>query len=317
MEFLDNQYENYYRFRSSFEKYAIDSGDLICKYIADEVNSYDDIFDKLLQFFATLYESGIELSVMGLIRMGIDCIDRDRFLQMHCAYYDMEKSLDCICYLDSQMTNFLESVTKMKFQKKKSSTKWVGGGIGVSGAITGVLIASTLNLGNSAMNSVGNAITSNVQRNRIRRQIEKVKDAAFKEFYPAVVKSVWQAIRDAIFTMFDCCYDILSEEEKICHVVFDGDKTIGRAKNIKMMYQNNLLDKNQAVSRLLECKKEYPYHLWIDWYLTEIEPQIRSDIEKIDEYLGFGKDFKRCYSRFGEKGEWSCFPYEYFDGRIN
>lgn len=152
---------------------------------------------KLLQTVVDLWAEDLKYNQIPFEAWEIDGIKDETDMMI-------EDIMEPVYYIASQFEDMNEIMNKTRGRvKKKRTTKWVGGGFGIKGAIKGSIQAGAMNIAGSAINGTANLARTGIQylydKNRIRVAKNKVMDC--EEIWEAI-HEIWREAFDILFERF-------------------------------------------------------------------------------------------------------------------
>lgn len=217
-----------------------------------------------------------------LVKFGIYDYSKDNIYDMYLDDYFNYTELYTECYLqpylDIVMTK--QQMEELRAQQKNGSSRWTGGGFGISGALKGAAKASVLNLASSGVRSVFAGIGTSMDNAKIRRLKNKMfEDRALLEELAVYVKK--------------CCGNVSI-------VLIEILRTTGRLDGITgwdlerstTIYKNSFYADSEKVEMLVEALRLYPYN-W-DIYLALFRATSRFDhqVASVAAYFGFEMELR-------------------------
>ena len=195
--------------------------------------------------------------------------DRKNILKLTDPFYDLKVIKD---QLDDMKEESFDNIKK-KYTTQKSS-RWVGGGFGVTGAIKGQLTAGIMNLGETAIQGVFNSIGSFAEKSQIRSRIEKAKSDLHKSFeFQLYFQSLW---RDYIKKFHCTLKNVVLSQFKSKNMTADYNW----GENLK--YDFSTYDEESAIKKL--NTNVYDLNAYISLYL--IDRKNGKDLCRLADYCG-------------------------------
>lgn len=191
-------------------------------------------------------------------------------LNIENAYYDLEEK-----YIDIVMTK--EEKEEYRKQRKLSRGRWIGGGFGVSGAISGVVTAGAMNmvtgLGHSVVNAMGNIANSISASNK--------KSKLYKESFEKLLYSLKLDIEKLMYANIACSMEKTKKEYHI-PTYEDCQKSNAIINNIskcKLKPQ----EQNDIIKKLFTLN---PYNIRLYQYLLSLYGDSENQLQEIAKYFG-------------------------------
>ena len=155
--------------QSRFVELAYEKADKAYDEFVEKFEKENDLYS-IRNLFVTIAGDNcvkaINLAFQKLIDSGIDTITKDRYHEM------LSKKLansSTVKSIHQGMLNIEKMKNQLAYEKEMNKANWVGGGFGLSGAISGAVKAKALNMAQDGLTSLGKAITGNSDSARLRR----------------------------------------------------------------------------------------------------------------------------------------------------
>lgn len=217
-----------------------------------------------------------------LVKFGIYDYSKDNIYDMYLDDYFNYTELYTECYLqpylDIVMTK--QQMEELRAQQKNGSSRWTGGGFGISGALKGAAKAGVLNLASSGVRSVFAGIGTSMDNAKIRKLKNKMfEDRALLEELAVYVKK--------------CCGNVSIVLIEILHTTGRLDGITGwNLERSTTIYKNSFYADSEKVEMLVEALRRYPYN-W-DIYLALFRATSRFDhqVASVAAYFGFEMELR-------------------------
>lgn len=203
-------------------------------------------------------------------------------LNIEKVYYDLEEK-----YIDIVMTK--EEKEEYRKQRKQSRGRWVGGGFGVGGAISGAATAGAMNmitgLGHSVINAMGNIASSISASNK--------KSKLYKDSFDILLESLKLDIENLMYANIACSKEKTKKDYHIptyedCQ---KSDAIINNIFDCKLKSQ----EQNEMIEKLFTLN---PYNRRLYYYLLSLYGDSKNQLQEIAKYFGIDTElqtFKHNY----------------------
>lgn len=193
---------------------------------------------------------------------------------------------DFLGKIAAQVKSLEELADDMSTQReieRSGRSKWVGGGYGIRGAISGAIKASALNAGTSVLRGIGDSITDASDASKIRKLGRNlVKDGATLDTYNTIVGMTLDGLE--MVTLGYLCGTLegtlpSGQKPVLTYKVSDGAAKTARSRleNYASMYEAEQIDLATFKSKALECMLK---NVWDEDNWQLIYTSIEADTEK-------------------------------------
>ncbi|MCD7884501.1 MAG: hypothetical protein LUI87_12470, partial [Lachnospiraceae bacterium] len=254
------------------------------KPILDTYNAIDDVdalIEQLPEFISELPKSMAELAVSILVGYDVYTVDEELFLE---KYYEDYLDVTPIFYpLVEKYYKILDMADEMaEYQKalRESHKRWVGGGFGIKGALSGALKAQILNQANVAFHAIPDHTTKvHNEQTIVRLKRELVHN-------PEILEMLRNSINHVLDGVFAAVINELEEENVIEHYEFETKKAQAIYNNL-MAHANELDDDRIRKLCLQIIDKDilfYPVYLFM---AIRYNDESDAGLEELTRELGF------------------------------
>lgn len=246
----------------------------------------------------------IHFAVKELHNLGVFDMTKELFIEQYYSEIDSWESSFMNIY-DKYMSIVLETeqLNEYRADRKANRGKFIGGGFGLSGAISGVAQAGALNLAtgvlHSGFNLLGKAFTAIANK----REKSKIFDD------PNTKKSLLQAIKDSVFNTHIAFIKVLVDYNKYSPDDYisneDENKCIRLLSNLKSAQ----IPKDEIKNVCLDIINTNPFNNEIYMYMIDSFGDENKEIQNIAEFFYFDiSEYKinlstKRYNNLGFKSE--------------
>lgn len=172
----------YNKIRSQFVDYAIQSQKVFETLYAQEVNSFETLYDKALPAVVVSAANAIRFTISELDKYGLS-ITPEEFLRLAQGNLYLGDVLQEYVDTAKRLEEFVEQLKSYRAKNRSQGIQWQGGGFGLSGAIGGAVMAGALNLATDAVRGIGHAVVDSADRARLRKvQLDLYRARDHKSF---------------------------------------------------------------------------------------------------------------------------------------
>lgn len=215
--------------------------------------NYDDIFQWQMQQFDRylIYFIDEILITKFLLTNGIDYIDTDEFMNL--AKKNLLQKVSPL--IEAQE---IVSMYETQLGLESSFGGWVGGGFGITGAITGAIKAEVLNVGTDILKYTVQSIFGTTKEDKVRKLKKKLFD---ENNLDNVLPTTFNIICEELFNH---AYNLLINGG-CCEPYFvDGKKAAAKFKNLSRLAESGSVTEYVAINTICNCIElcplEYIYY---------------------------------------------------------
>lgn len=236
--------------------------------------SFDEAWSKYQKHTIEFLDSQCEKACGLLFEAGFVTVDIDAFVEnYYYDYFDITPHIEPILTALELISEYSEELEFIRNVKKLDRTQWMGGGFGVTGAITGALTASALNAVGGALHGVGDLL----RKSSNNQKIKKMKQQLFEK------PQICQLLCNSIVLCGDGVCFALAEETHLFDcldtISYDPDKAVVLNRNA----QKYATDPDTKLDLLVESVFMDPFNAVL------YEPIYRefSSISGLDEFAEY------------------------------
>lgn len=288
---IDPNRVEYNRIRLIFQQEAMKAVKIFQNEYEKHVDN-DNFIDKVPQIIEGLITHAIESKCINdIVSRKFYELDTSSFIQIYgegikniwwSRYEPMAEALAAIDQRENQLDAY-------RVARRENRGRWVGGGFGMSGAISGAIDAGVLNtvsgIGHGIFNGFAKAISS------IKASGEKSKIINDE----GNVKHLTESVGNAVFALHLCLIDFLAKKG-IDSAPYQGIVSNENSKTAAAILSNakHIANQDELTKVLVKSFSLNPYN--VDWYLFALEKcgDSNGELEQLESYFGLSaiKDIK-------------------------
>ena len=213
----------------------------------NKTEDYDDIFQEQMQQFdrELVYFIDEILITKLLLGKGIDYVDTDDFMDV--AKKNMLQKVAPL--IEAQE---IVSMYEKQLGLESSSGGWVGGGFGITGAITGAIKAEVLNVGTDILKYTVQSILGTTKEDKVSKLKEKLFDENDLDY---VLPKAFNIIGEELF---NDAYNLLINERCCEPYSVDGKRAAAKFKNLGRLIESESVTEYAAINTICNCIELYP-----------------------------------------------------------
>lgn len=223
-----------------------------------------------------------------LVGFGIYHLSKD---DIFAAYMDdyfnyAEMYTECYLqpYLDIIMTK--QQLEELREQQKIGSSRWGGGGFGISGALKGAATAGVMNLAASGVRSIFAGIGTGMDNAKIR----KLKNKMFEDK---------ELLEEMAVSVKKCCGNVSVVLIEILRTTGYLDGNTGwDLERSNTIYKNSFYANTQKVEMLVEALRLYPYNWNIYLELFHSTSRFDRQVASVAAYFGFEMELRLYFIEY-------------------
>lgn len=231
-----------------FSTYAIEALQDAAKRYRAEVSGFDDMSDGMNRIYLDSVSQAVAMGRDILLEAGIMDYDIKRLIAACGKSIEIAPYLAPMVKAVQQLHHNVDSLMEQRAIERSNRSEWVGGGFGISGAISGALKAGMLNMGTNALRGIGDAFTDSSDR----RQIEKWKLAIYnnEDYRSRFLNGIYY-----------CCMNVFETVKDIMNLAYEEDKDLAEAyfNNYQRLYTTGSLAIEEYRQKLIEVLLLHPF----------------------------------------------------------
>ena len=258
-------------------------------YYAENVKTFEDIYNKAIPFFEDKIAKSIDLGFRTLIELGVDDKDRDEFFDIVLYINEPLSVIDPLIKAAEDIQEYADALSDYRDVQRSGRSHWQGGGFGVKGAIKGAITAGALNFTAGAFRSIGDSITNANDRQKIKNMKDEVLNNP--ETKISLAKGVFKESHDVLTFVID----YLEDEGLINRVDLDNEKQRTKYKNYVAVYNSEKQGIEKVKDALIDCLQIDPFsvesvELYKNlYYIVYLEQGNADYITDIAQFFGFAE----------------------------
>lgn len=251
----------------------------------EKVQNFADIYKIGYDILAQKYKEYIDTCVEILLEKGIENYDFDRFFEMTEKEISFEEVLNPLTQKAIDIFRESDRLKENVASEAANRNRWVGGGFGISGALTGAVKAGALNFGSGILHSIGDSITNS----QIDERIYRLQENIFQD--PKTLNFLCDALLDLCYSAFFTFESIVSEYDMISKCDFDPESASAIFGNYRNQYENEKISETQLYQGIAVALSHNPYLLDAYLYLYSNFRDKDRMIYSIVKYLGIDPEY--------------------------
>lgn len=286
---IDDDLAHYTSIRRQF---AILSFNALIK-AADEYNetvkSFEDMVDGMEAIFIKHLRDSITLGRDILLKEGVLEYDISGLIKECGDDIDFRPYMQPLVKAINDLKHRVDALMEQRAMERSNRSEWVGGGFGISGAISGAVKAGILNMGTNALRGIGDAFTDSSDR----RKIEEWKRAIYNndEFRNKFLQGV-----------YECCMNVFFTIDLILDLPFEGEysKATAYFNNLRELYSNHAIETEEYRRKLIDVILEYPFEVkfYRELYMLNIFDY--KTLRRLTDFMGLGSEFDNAVKSLAE-----------------
>lgn len=255
----------------------------------EECEDLDELVKKVQGIGEELLRPLINETVSELVNLGLYELTTDDFFE--CYYHDLYKWEEACQNIEDRYFEIVleqDELDKYRVARRESRSRFVGGGYGVTGAVTGMLQAGAANMAWGAVHGTFNLagkLVSSVQVN-----VKKKKIFDDPEVQAALLYSFHRSVMGLQVAFYNVCQDKLDikaiKEVGTCISGEQEKKSSGLLQNLEL----NRIPADKIKSVLMESFENNPYNKDIYLYALKKFGDKYGSLSQLAEYFGFSID---------------------------
>lgn len=264
-------------------------------YLFDEIDSYWEIFDQGMKKMSELYRKHVDSCLVVLDDLGLGYYCYELFSQTSNVARVVEKGLADLLHQYEILMRKNEEMLDDVEMEHISQARLIGGGIGIGGAITGMITASLIN-------SVSDTINDMHKRRAIDNVNDQINSKAEKIFES---DKPFDDLKNTFIGM--CLENINHLGEILCsngldiNILMTSDVNTS-LEEIENQYEEDEIDENALYDWVIEVLQSEPFDMSIIKLLYETFGDEKRYLQNFVKYLGMENIYKSFVIRSDE--EW-------------